>query len=101
MALTCVTSAGLSAIALAAQQRSFVASFGSDAANCQLATPCRSFNAAIAQTLVHLGIDFAGIVTRSSLSSGLRYALERQGVELASERRGHAPANDGPRGERA
>ena len=34
----------------AAQQRSFVASFGLDTANCQLATPCRSFNVAIANT---------------------------------------------------
>jgi rsbT co-antagonist protein RsbR len=31
----------------------------------------------IAQTLVHLGIDLTGIVTRSSLASGLGYALER------------------------
>ncbi len=30
----------------------------------------------IAQTLVHLGIDLSGIITRSSLSAGLRYALE-------------------------
>lgn len=32
---------------------------------------------AIAQTLVHLGINLTGIVTRSSLATGLRYALER------------------------
>lgn len=30
----------------------------------------------IAQTLVHLGIDLTGIVTRTTLASGLRYALE-------------------------
>lgn len=30
----------------------------------------------IAQTLVHLGIDMTGIVTRTTLASGLRYALE-------------------------
>lgn len=31
----------------------------------------------IAQTLVHLGIDLTGIVTRTTLASGLRYALEK------------------------
>ena len=31
---------------------------------------------AIAQTLVHLGIDLSGIITRSSLSGGLQVALE-------------------------
>lgn len=31
---------------------------------------------AIAQTLVHLGIELSGVVTRSSLSSGLKKALE-------------------------
>lgn len=34
----------------ATQQRSFVASTGSDANSCTLTSPCRSFNAAIAQT---------------------------------------------------
>jgi len=37
--------------ALATAQRTFVSSTGNDAANCQLATPCRSFGAAIAKTL--------------------------------------------------
>jgi len=38
-------------IALATSQRTFVASYGSDAsATCSLGAPCRSFNAAIAQT---------------------------------------------------
>jgi hypothetical protein len=36
--------------AAASQQRSFVASTGSDAHACTLASPCRSFSAAIAQT---------------------------------------------------
>ncbi len=53
VALACAAATGLATVAHAAQQRSFVASFGSDAANCQLATPCRSFNAAIAQTLAN------------------------------------------------
>jgi rsbT co-antagonist protein RsbR len=32
----------------------------------------------IAQTLVHLGIDLSDIVTRSSLQSGIAYALEQE-----------------------
>jgi anti-anti-sigma regulatory factor len=31
---------------------------------------------AIAQTLVHLGIDLSGIITRSSLAAGLQVALD-------------------------
>jgi len=43
--------------------RSFVASTGNDAATCQLATPCRSFGAAIAKTLPGgevIALDTAG-----------------------------------------
>jgi hypothetical protein len=41
----------LSGVVAAQSQRTFVASFGDDAsANCSLASPCRSFNAAIAKT---------------------------------------------------
>jgi PAS domain S-box-containing protein len=36
---------------------------------------------AIAQTLVHLGVDLSGITTRSSLAAGLRVALDRLGEE--------------------
>ncbi len=39
------------AVTLAAPQRSFVSTQGSDAANCTLATPCRSFGTAIGHTL--------------------------------------------------
>jgi len=35
---------------------------------------------AIAQTLVHLGIDLSGVTTRSSLAAGLRVALEMIGA---------------------
>jgi rsbT co-antagonist protein RsbR len=35
---------------------------------------------AIAQTLVHLGIDLSGVITRSSLAAGLRKALEMIGA---------------------
>ena len=32
---------------------------------------------AIAQTLVHLGIDLSGVATRASLAAGLQHALRR------------------------
>lgn len=37
---------------------------------------------AVAQTLVQLGIDLSHVVTRASLSGGLRYALSRQNLEI-------------------
>jgi PAS domain S-box-containing protein len=37
---------------------------------------------AIAQTLVHLGIDLSGVTTRSSLSAGLGAAMERLGLHV-------------------
>ena len=42
---------------------------------------------ATAQTLVHLGIDLSGIETRSSLSAGLRVALDRVGLEVVRKER--------------
>ena len=42
---------------------------------------------AIAQTLVHLGLNLDGIVTRASLSPGLRYALNKVGLEVTSKDR--------------
>jgi rsbT co-antagonist protein RsbR len=39
---------------------------------------------AIAQTLVHLGIELSGVVTRSSLASGLKQALELLAHQQAS-----------------
>src|SRR5512147_1167193 len=50
LALAVVGAVALATPARAAQQRSFVKSTGSDANNCTLTLPCRSFNAAIAQT---------------------------------------------------
>jgi rsbT co-antagonist protein RsbR len=38
----------------------------------------------IAQTLVHLGIDLASVVTRSSLTAGLRVALEMLDLQIVS-----------------
>jgi rsbT co-antagonist protein RsbR len=40
---------------------------------------------AIAQTLVHLGVDLSGITTRSSLSAGLRVALEIVGLRIVNK----------------
>jgi len=40
---------------------------------------------AIAQTLVHLGIDLGGIKTRASLAAGLRVALESAGLEIVAK----------------
>lgn len=37
---------------------------------------------AIAQTLVHLGIDLTGVITRSSLASGLQVALDALNLEV-------------------
>jgi rsbT co-antagonist protein RsbR len=37
---------------------------------------------AIAQTIVHLGIDLGSVVTRASLADALAYALARQGIVL-------------------
>ena len=39
---------------------------------------------AIAQTLVHLGIDLSGISTRASLSAGLRIALDLIGMKIVA-----------------
>jgi len=41
---------------------------------------------AIAQTLVHLGVDLAGVTTRASLSSGFRTAMEILGLQVVSEK---------------
>ncbi|WP_181797525.1 STAS domain-containing protein [Streptomyces sp. WELS2] len=38
---------------------------------------------AIAQTIVHLGIDLGTIITRSSLADALAYALGKQGIEVS------------------
>lgn len=40
---------------------------------------------AIAQTLVHLGIDMSGFVTRSSLSAGLQVALDILELQIVSK----------------
>jgi rsbT co-antagonist protein RsbR len=40
---------------------------------------------AIAQTLVHIGIDLSNVITRSSLASGLRSALEMMETKVVQK----------------
>ena len=40
---------------------------------------------AIAQTLVHLGIDLTGVTTRSSLSAGLRTAMDKLNLHVVTK----------------
>jgi rsbT co-antagonist protein RsbR len=42
---------------------------------------------AIAQTIVHLGIDLGTVVTRASLADALAYALHRQGIAVVDQDR--------------
>lgn len=42
---------------------------------------------AIAQTIVHLGIDLGEVVTRASLADALAYALHRQGIAIVDQDR--------------
>ena len=44
---------------------------------------------AIAQTLVHLGIDLSGIMTRSSLAAGLQVALDVLNLKVVSKHDRH------------
>ncbi|UUU19441.1 STAS domain-containing protein [Streptomyces sp. DSM 40750] len=48
---------------------------------------------AIAQTIVHLGIDLSSVLTRASLADALAYALREQGTDIVS----HDVAGSGPR----
>ncbi|MFI8888712.1 STAS domain-containing protein [Streptomyces paradoxus] len=52
---------------------------------------------AIAQTIVHLGIDLGTVLTRSSLEDALAYALSEQGVEIAPLRAAGAATDAGRR----
>ncbi len=47
---------------------------------------------AIAQTLAHLGINLADVVTRSSLASGLRVALDILNLEITTREEKHTAA---------
>ncbi|MFI9803608.1 STAS domain-containing protein [Streptomyces sp. NPDC052301] len=46
---------------------------------------------AIAQTIVHLGIDLSSVLTRTSLSDALAHALDRQGTEVTHRTAGVNP----------
>ncbi|GAA3831963.1 STAS domain-containing protein [Streptomyces phyllanthi] len=48
---------------------------------------------AIAQTIVHLGIDLGTVMTRASLADALAYALRQQGADIVA----HVPDGAGPR----
>jgi rsbT co-antagonist protein RsbR len=47
---------------------------------------------AIAQTIVHLGIDLGSVVTRASLADALEYALHQQGIVVVDQERTVASA---------
>jgi rsbT co-antagonist protein RsbR len=49
---------------------------------------------AIAQTLVHLGIDLSHVVTRTSLAGGLRYALETLRPQVTAAGDGQSPGKE-------
>jgi rsbT co-antagonist protein RsbR len=40
---------------------------------------------AIAQTIVHLGVDLSGVTTRSTMAEGLKLALKMTGQQLDDE----------------
>ena len=44
---------------------------------------------AIAQTLVHLGVDLSGITTRSSLAAGLLVALDMLNLQVIAKNGSH------------
>ncbi|MFE7171608.1 STAS domain-containing protein [Streptomyces sp. NPDC057616] len=46
---------------------------------------------AIAQTIVHLGIDLSPVLTRGSLADALAYALSQQGIEVSHRVAGATP----------
>jgi hypothetical protein len=47
----------------------------------------------IAQTLVHLGADMSGIVTRSTLQSGIAYALNGKNSKEGGKHNGNGRRN--------
>jgi rsbT co-antagonist protein RsbR len=47
----------------------------------------------MAMTLVHLGVDLGGVVTRTSMAKGLQLAFDRLGLEVV-RRSNHAGVPD-------
>lgn len=41
----------------------------------------------VAQSLVNLGVDLSGVVTRSNLQAGVRYAMELMGLEVVPKKK--------------
>jgi rsbT co-antagonist protein RsbR len=47
----------------------------------------------IAITLVHLGIDLGGVVTRTTMAKGLELAFSRLGLEVVARKQAHRAAD--------
>lgn len=45
-------------------------------------------------TLVHLGVDLSGVITRTTMARGLELAFARLGLEVVSRRTAPRPASD-------
>jgi len=41
----------------------------------------------VAQSLISLGVDLSGVITRSNLQAGIRYAMEMAGLEVVPKKR--------------
>jgi anti-anti-sigma regulatory factor len=41
----------------------------------------------VAQSLISLGVDLSGVITRSNLQAGIRYAMEMVGLEVVPKKR--------------
>jgi len=48
----------------------------------------------MAMTLVHLGVDLGGVITRTTLAKGLQLAFERLGLEVVRGRTGRRGSVD-------
>jgi anti-anti-sigma factor len=48
----------------------------------------------VAQTMVHLGVDLSGIVTRANLQAGIAWAFEQQGLVVRREQAGTRSHNN-------
>ena len=97
LALAAFFAGGFAADAMAAAQRTFVSSSGSDGNPCSLALPCRAFTAAIAQTLTDgevIVLDSAGygpatisqpvsIIAPSGIYAGISVTLGGVGLTVS------------------
>ena len=99
LALTAALAVGLAPDAMALAQRTFVASYGSDASpTCSLGAPCRAFTAALAQTQLNgevIVLDSAGygpatiaqpvsIIAPPGIYAGISVTLGGPGMTVAA-----------------